>query len=212
MLSYTLGNYDDTERDIRWIQRLLQELKAGSERDQRYGMLTSHLEVYAPYMLAVTAAARSDWDGAIAITDGLAAAADSIQHPALSNSVRLSAIDALLGRNAAGDLDRARALLRKLIPLNLLPSTDGWSDSPELAIARIAARALEPEARTHLERALQSVEAHADRTPLLADWAFDRIAAAADECGATDIAHTASARCMHYRRRRADAVKLARVP
>jgi DNA-binding SARP family transcriptional activator len=90
-------------------------------------------------------------------------------------------IEILLGRADDGDAARAASIADRLSDEEAAQSLLGWSDSPALARACVAARLRRNNAGSLLRMALNVTETHARQTPLLADLAFERLAAAADE-------------------------------
>lgn len=127
--------------------------------------------------------ARGAYDDALLETAQLQASPLSALD-GLSQTLTLLHLDALLGRACADDTGALRALelalgFRSAGAQNLL----GWSRSPTLGRARVAARTRPHEAGPLLRVALNSAELDARRTPLLADAAFAHIAAAAAEIG-----------------------------
>jgi DNA-binding SARP family transcriptional activator/tetratricopeptide (TPR) repeat protein len=207
MLTYALGDYDRTEADVRTVESLLEALKAGTERQRRWGMPTTHIEIYSAYYAALVAAARERWDEAIAHAGRVIDRIDPADQPMLANAIRLVTIDSLLGRNFSGDVDLVGTLVAELAPVDGVQTSEGWSDCPELARAHHAARAHLPDTLLLLKRAFDALESNAAVTPLLSDWAFFRLADAAREAGASALDVRCRARGEELRARRLQAIE-----
>jgi DNA-binding SARP family transcriptional activator len=147
--------------------------------------------------------ACANGDGAVAL-DALdkAQLPGVSERPARATALELVRIEGFLLRDAAGDAQRAREMCARLPQQTHRQSVFGLSACVELTRARVEAVNREPAAERALRRALDVVEDHAHRTPLSADAAFDRLAAAARAFGSGAIAVRAAERAAFFRSER----------
>jgi DNA-binding SARP family transcriptional activator len=158
------------------------------------------LQFECHYMTAKIAVARQAWNEVELAARAAEALTNVAKLPRRRLAITLLRIDSLLARQPPDDDDdllwRADSSLSETAPsYGLL----GWSDCVELALSRVAARRKSPAASGRLRRALNVLEERAHHALLDVDWAFSRLADAADESGNEAIASHARARAKHYR-------------
>jgi hypothetical protein len=155
----------------------------------------------AHYLQGTLAAVRGSWNEELDAIERCKPSETIACLPRYANALLLLEIDARLGRNEGADAQLASRLVDAL-PASLPQSMFGWSDSAELARARVAARLHRENVRSALRTALDAIEEQAQRMPLDCDRAFDRLAHAAAEAGEMAIRQRALARSAYYRARR----------
>jgi hypothetical protein len=151
--------------------------------------------------LATLARVRCAWDEALLVAEKLVAnpVADGRSRRGIA---QLHLIEALLGRDAPGDAERALASALRL-PANCAPAgMFGMSLTPESALARAAIRTNRDDATLLLRDAASALTRQAERTPLDADIAFGALADAAAEIGMPDLANTMREQAGSLRARR----------
>ena len=205
LLAYALERYALVDEHL--------ELALAFERQQRQevfgqGGFGSGLWMFAClYLRGVARAATAEWDAALADAEAVVAGAPALAGLSkYANPLRLLRIDALLGRGAAADIGEVAIEAERLAPVRSLPTTLGWSDLPELAGARVAARLRRHDASALLQAAFDRLETRAAVARLDADRSFAKLAAAADEAGDLGLRDKASQRA---RALRADRIGVA---
>ena len=209
-LWYLLERFDEAQSEL---QAALQISKAAAVR-RKEAMLgpmrpLPYFQFTCHYMAGKIAIAREDWDQALGAAERASALTNVAKLPRRSEILLLLRIDALLQRNQPKDSESAHDIATSLSERNHAQGVLGWSDCVELARARTAARLRLPAAGKQLRVALNALEANAQRSPLEADRAFGRLAAAASEAGEMILAGRAGERCEHYRLRRVAAAGAA---
>jgi len=163
------------------------------------------LDVFtAHYLSGVLARERSAWSAVLEATARCRDVTSVANLPHCASAVAMLEVDALLERNASGDLDAASVAASGLSDTTASTGLIGLSDCVELTRARLAARLHTLEARTALRVALDALEENARRLPVDCDRAFARLTSAAREAGEAAIQDRATERSAYYR-----AVRLA---
>jgi hypothetical protein len=207
LLWYALERHEDALRDLQAARTLATGTHLQPQRHRDFGPTWQRLFFLMEYMQGLVAAAGERWDealGADALANRYAAL---ISTPTACNAVLLARIDALLGRGAVGDVERAARLSSDLLSDDAAQSELGWSDCPALARARIAARLGSANAPTLMRAALEVLERNGRRTPLLADRAFEVLARASQDAEMKPLAHRALERSQDYRTARMSAAR-----
>jgi DNA-binding SARP family transcriptional activator len=202
-LWYLLERYDDAEHDLALASRLVIQSQTSPGVDISEPPLMS-TTAFNRYLSGAVAVARERWGEALATTDGPGGLPGAGNFPSAAVPVQTEALTALtvaalLARGTRLDIEKAQALYGAWHPRRAFQSVMGLSWCSALARACIDARVGAPDAPLSLRRALDAVEEHARRTPLEADVAFARLAAAAREAGSEHVATRATERAAHYR-------------
>jgi DNA-binding SARP family transcriptional activator len=150
------------------------------------------------FLLAELARVHGDGTAMLEALNGTAASAIAAL-PARTTALTMMRIEGLLLRNGADDVDRACELSFGLPSHTDRENVFGLSACAELIRAIAEASKHKPDAARTLRRALDAVEEHAHRTPLLADAAFARIASGARAIGNDAIAVRAAERASYFR-------------
>ena len=186
----TLERFDEVDEALGLAEELFETSASGKVRDRNAGIASEQLRFDLQHSRAEFDALRGRWDAALARCSKLAGLLRGSAEPHLFEVVRLTEIDALLGRGGADATKRAATLADELDPTVRLFNY-GWSDCQDLAIARVAARLQRPNARQLLREAFATLERNADRRPLVADRSFALLTAAAREVGDNRLADRA---------------------
>jgi tetratricopeptide (TPR) repeat protein len=200
-LWYYLERFDDAERDFR-IALQIAEDTAGERRwlISLAGIDRLKLRFFTRYMLAVVSAARGRWEEALASAEELDASTLSQTSYMVRNNVLNLWIEALLGRNAPGDAEKAIILSGDVRDDAFEQgSILDLSTCADLSRARTAARLRLPAAVELVDLAAQAVSKHAAATPLECDRAFAALGRAAADAGLTDRAAAAASRRVELR-------------
>ena len=169
-----------------------------------------HFESSIHYMRAVLASVDQRWDELIASAREAKRIAGPVASPLHKDAIAHALIDGLLGRAAPGDIDEAATLTSRPVAKQAAQSLFGWSHCSELSRARVAVALHGSDAPQLLDQALKAVEKNAVMTPLDADRAFERLAAAAAAAGYEAVRAKAHVHCEGYRaRRRAAALEFS---
>jgi hypothetical protein len=196
--AYVLDKPEQAAQAIRVALDRIESLRArGDTAAPDLGAPASLVSFTAEYMRGVLAAASGKWLDLFESIRMLNRYKTVMQLPTYANATALLEIDALLRRNADGDTENAVQLLQ-MVQASVPQSLFGWSDSAQLARARIAARRHDANVRGALRAALDAVEEQAHRMPLDCYRAFERLAEAADEACETGIRDRALARSVYY--------------
>lgn len=201
-LWYLLGRFDEADADLDTCRRVLE-----SARRVRSAMAlrlhSAHQIEFASFcMTAKVAIARSHYDvalEALAKAERLQGTARLASH---ATALALLRIDALLLRNAPGDVPIASSLADGLNDTTSVHAMLRWSDSLGLARARIAARKCMPDAPALLRRELDNLEESANHGPLDVDVAFARLEYSAALIKDQILANRADSRAKWYKAKR----------
>lgn len=195
-LWYYLERYDDAERDFRKALQIAEDT-AGERRwlISLAGIDRLKLRFFTRYMLAVVAAARGRWEEALASAEELDGSTLSQTSYMVRNNVLNLWIEALLGRDAPGDPQKAFLLAKDVRDDEFEQgSILDLSASADLTRARTAARLRMPEAAGLIDLAAQAVARHAAAAPMECDRAYAVLARASADAGLIDRAKAASSR------------------
>jgi DNA-binding SARP family transcriptional activator len=151
------------------------------------------------YLQGVLARARRDWNEILEAVAHCKALESIAKLPPCVAAITMLEADALLERNAPGDVEAASTAAQGLSAPPAANGIIGWSDCIQLTRACVAAHLSAPEARAALRTALDALEENACRLPLDCDRAFARLAAAAQEAAEFTIRDRAAERSAYYR-------------
>jgi hypothetical protein len=211
-LAYLLGQLEAAVQAVNGALKDVDLLRRrGDTASPDLGSPLPLISFAAHYQQGAIAAARSSWSEVFDAVKQCKLYQEIIPLPRYANAVTLLETDALLGRGETGDAERARALAETLAP-GVPQGLFGWSDSAELARARIAARLRRQNARAALRTALDAIEEQARRMPLDCDRAFARLADAADEVDESGIRDRARTRSAYYAATRTAAAPALSLP
>jgi len=146
------------------------------------GMILPLIQYAFSAQAAVNARAEGRWNDALAHAERL------VENPLAEGYTRrgiarLHLIEALLGRNAIGDVARAGAEIARLPRDAAPPNLFGMSLTRESAVARIAVASGSPDAADLVREAGDVLKHRARRAPLDVDLALEQLAAAARTIG-----------------------------
>ena len=202
-LWYALERYSDVRRELETIEQYLGSGEAKLDSGGvEAGSAVWNFELDSFFMRAMLASVDAQWDVVIEHARALGRLRGLAASARIENNIAHTLIDGLLGRAAPGDIDEAATAAARLVPILFVPNLIGWSRCDELSRARVAAAMHRTDARPLLDRAFETVEKNAERTPLDADLAFERLALAAATSGYKAMKSKAQARCDYYREKR----------
>jgi len=198
-LWYLLERWDDAQRELQAIAPIVEARHRPAA--VAHGLSFPGIEFMYYAQMATMARVRGAWDQALVLAEKLVAnpVADGRSRRGIA---QLHLVEALPGRDAPGDADRALANALRL-PANCAPAgMFGMSLTPESALARAAIRTRREDAPSLLRAAAVALTRRAERTPLDADTAFRTLADAAAEIGMADLATTMREQARSLRSRR----------
>ena len=199
LLWHAVERHDNALRDLEMAKSLASSEHVERQQWRKFGSSWHQLFFLIEYTRSVVAAADKRWDEALGAEALPTRYSGLLRGPAAGNAVLLVRIDAMLGRNAPSDTERASALASELRASPVAQSEFGWSDCSALALARIAARLRAVDAAVSMRRALDVLEGNGHRTPLLVDRAFETLACTAQEVRVGSITARARERSQDYR-------------
>jgi DNA-binding SARP family transcriptional activator len=161
------------------------------------------LRFFATYVLGMVAAAQERWDDALAVAHELSHADLFNVSYMVRNNVLHLWIDALLGRNAQGDVETAQSVASRLHDdAYEQGSILDFSACVALSRARVLAAADAAEAASALRDAYVRVAQLAALRPLECDRAFAQLAHAAASAGDTALHEQAQRQALAFRAQR----------
>jgi len=197
VLWYLMERFDDAENELRLAERLMLQSAATTGIDG--WPLVPSTAAFNRYMEGTIALRKNAADLALATFADTVPSNGAVLIGVQSNAAMMGFVLAALARHSPSDDERAQAASDAL-SLDLAPqSVLGFSTSAALVRACLAARRGDPDAPAALRQALDATEGHARRTPLEADVAFSRLAAAAREISGEAIAARAAQRAEYFR-------------
>jgi len=202
-LWYLLERLDEAQAEIRTAMLAMDE--AAVRQRGPLGSPIHSLPVIrfvGCFMAAKIESERKQWDAVAKQLEGATTLTNVAKLPRFAEALSLLEIDVMLRRHMSGDDESAHARVAALSESSFPQDTIGWSDCPELAKARDAARGRRDDAEELVRTALNVLEGNAHQAPLESDRAFARLAAAAEEIGAAAVATRAQERSRYYRSRR----------
>lgn len=200
-LWYLCGDLDRSDAELQAVSAMLRSKHVPAAL--RSGMIRSLIDFAFTTQAATNARARAQWDEALALAERLMRNPSAEGH-SRRGFARLHLIEALLGRRAPGDLERARDEASTL-PLDAPePNLFGMGLTKEAAVARIAVRAGAADARERLAEAITSVTQRALRMPLDIDLSLSALADDAELIGMFDAVAPLRTQAKHLHRQRVE--------
>lgn len=212
-LAFARDSFDEAETSLREARQNLDRAASGQQRlvegSRRH---VPSLRLAMSVLAAEIALTAHRWDAAMLEADSMSTAPPQATRSIRDGLMTMLRVEALLGRNASGDVEHADELVTMLAPISDVQDTVTWSRCAYLTIAEVSARTGSATAGVALVRALDAVEANARRTPLDADRAFAKLETAARICGDREVERRAALRRDHYHARRIAAAGSAMRP